>query len=610
MQIDVLPTALSSNNTLLSPELALYDRVEVIRGANGLLQGTGDPSASINLVRKRPTDVLAISGTLSAGSWDNYRADIDVSGPLAADGKLRARVVGSIQDRDYFYDVAHRRRWVLSGIADFRPTDTTTLTIGYTYIGSHSTPSVVGLPRYSDGGAIDLPRSTYLGASWGRWRTDNRSAFVELRQQIGDWTAQLNVQRSTADNYTFVASVTGAVNRATGVGARVGNASLVPDYGDKQTGGDLFATGPVRLLGREHTLLFGVTARKGLYSFSSATTTPAIARAVDIFSFDPDSVSKPNFTGIYTYRYSSLTRQLGLYGSARLQLTDDLTAILGGRVSWWDTEARYAQPALMVLPTATTKKSGVFTPYAGLVYKLGSSVSLYASYADIFQPQTGLEYPGTVLPPVVGANYEAGIKAGFFDDKLNATLAVFQVDQTNRAVNDPAYPCGAADPVCYMIASGKARSRGFEAEINGAITPSFQLAAGYTYTETKYVKDTDASGNPTTNQGQPFNPYTPKHLFKLWADWTLPGELNAFSLGAGVQAQSRVYVRSGVIEIAQGSYATANARVSYKINDNFTAAVNLNNLFDRRYYAGLGTLSSGNYYGEPRSIMFILRGKL
>lgn len=609
IQVDGLPTSLSGNNVLLSPELALYDRVEVIRGANGLLQGTGDPSASINLVRKRPTSALAASATVSAGSWNNYRAEVDVGGPIDASGRLRARVVGSFQDRDYFYDFAHRRRWIASGIADYRPTDSTTITLGYTYIGNHATPSVTGVPRYSDGGALGLPRSTYLGAAWSRWRTDNQNGFVEIRQEIGDWVGQLLVQRSVASNYTFTTSVTGAVNRATGTGSRLANASLIPDYGDKQTGGDVYFTGPVHLFGREHTLLFGLTARKGLYEFSSAVATPSLASSADVFNFDPTSVPQVSATGIYSYRYHSWTRQLGAYGSARLQITDALTAILGGRISWWDTRSSYSQPALNVFPSTQTSKKGIFTPYVGLVYKLAQSVSLYASYADVFQPQTGLQYPGTVLPPVVGANYEAGIKAGFLDDRLNATLAVFQVEQTNRAVNDPAYPCTASSPVCYMLAAGKARSRGFEAEVNGNVTERWKISAGYTYTDTEYVKDTDASGNPTSNQGQPFNPFTPKHLFKVWTDLELSGRLSGLSIGGGIQAQSKVYVQSGTVRIIQDAYALANARIAYRLNEHFSVSANLNNIFDKTYYSGLGTLSSNNYYGEPRNFVIALRGR-
>jgi len=607
VQIDGLPSGLS-NNVLLGPDLVIYDRVEVIRGSNGLLQGTGDPSASINLVRKRPTDQLNITGSLSAGSWNNFRAEADVGGPIDASGRLRARVAGSFQDNDYFYDIGHRRRWVLYGVADYKLTDTTTLTAGYAYVKSDSTPNVVGMPRYSNGADLHLPRSTYLGAAWNRWRVNNQDAFVELRQEIGEWIGQAVFRRATGENNWLTASVTGAVNPATGAGPRI-SASYLP-YDNKQTGGDIFFTGPLNLFGRTHTLLVGVTAREETLTFSSGNTAPAIAGPVNIFTFDPNAVPAVSPNGTFQFlNFKSQTKQAGVYGTARISLTDDLTAIIGGRVSWWEANSSYGSPATLVLPPTKTTKNGIFTPYAGVVYKLTPAISLYASYADIFKPQTGLQYPGDVLPPVVGTNYEAGIKAGLFGDLLNATLAVFQIEQTNRAVNDPAYPCLAGAPVCYMIPAGKVRSRGFEAELSGNITPTLQISAGYTYTETKYLKDTDANGNPTTNQGQPFNPYTPKHLFKLWADWTLPGAYERVSLGGGVQAQSEVYVQSGAVRITQGSYALVNARISYKINGNLSASVNVNNIFDKTYYSGLGSLSSNNYYGEPRGFMITLRGR-
>jgi len=603
IQIDGLPTTYNFNTTL-NPDLVMYDRVEIIRGANGLLEGAGDPSAAINLVRKRPTDTLAISGALSAGSWSNYRAEADVGGPLNSAGTLRARLVGSFQDNDYFYDVAHQRSWVLYGIVDLALSEATKITAGYTYSGSRSTPDYDGVPRYSDGGDLHLPRSTYLGASWDRQRYNNQEEFVELNQEIGSrWSAKAVFRHGTYSVFQKIGFTQGAVDRNTGTGPTT-FASVNTPYRDHQNGVDAFVSGSVDLLGRTHTLLVGVSAREDNFAFTNQDfSLDGYFAPVDVFNFDPKSIPEPTaYNAVPFFNFASKTRQAGIYGTARISLADPLTLVLGARVSWFEQNTAYLAPAVLLVDGTHMVKNGVFTPYAGLVYKVKPNISLYASYADIFQPQTGIEYPNKGIPPIIGANYEAGIKAGFLNDKLNATFAIFQIDQTNRALNDPDRPCGSFDPICYVVPSGKVRSRGFEAELTGEITPQWSISTGYTFTETKYLRDSD-------NQGNSFNPFTPRNLFRFWTDYTLPGQFHRWAIGGGLQVQSKSYVQSGTVRVTQGSYALANLRVAYDINSHLKISANLNNIFDKTYYKSLSSTTSSNFYGEPRNFTISLRGK-
>jgi len=84
--------------------MVIYDRLEVLRGASGMLVGTGSPGGSVNLVRKRPSAARSVSMTARAGSWDHYGAQLDVSSPLTADGSLRARVIVDEDDTHSFID--------------------------------------------------------------------------------------------------------------------------------------------------------------------------------------------------------------------------------------------------------------------------------------------------------------------------------------------------------------------------------------------------------------------------------------------------------------------------------------------------------------------------
>ena len=117
-ELDGVPALLG--NTASSPQdMAIYERVEILRGSNGLLHGTGNPAATVNLVRKRPQREFAASTTLSAGRWDRYRAEVDVGGPLSASGGVRGRAVAAYEDRDYFYDVADQGTRLLYGVTEF-----------------------------------------------------------------------------------------------------------------------------------------------------------------------------------------------------------------------------------------------------------------------------------------------------------------------------------------------------------------------------------------------------------------------------------------------------------------------------------------------------------
>jgi iron complex outermembrane receptor protein/outer membrane receptor for ferric coprogen and ferric-rhodotorulic acid len=232
------------------------------------------------------------------------------------------------------------------------------------------------------------------------------------------------------------------------------------------------------------------------------------------------------------------------------------------------------------------------------VYALDPEWSAYASYSTVFEPQTARSAGGGMLKPVEGKNYEAGLKGELADGRLNVSLAVFQYLHKNRATND--YDAGFACDGWYCSrASGKVRSQGFEAEASGEVVPGLELFAGYTYNTTKYLSDPDY-------EGQVFNTWTPKHLLRLWANYRLPGRLDRLSVGAGAQSQSHTLAsdRSFVLP----GFTIWNARVAYKPTSELTVALNVNNLFDKKYYIpSYNAATSNNHYGEPRNIMLTFR---
>lgn len=576
-------------NTASPPQdTAMYERVEILRGANGLLHGSGNPAATVNLVTKRPQRQFGANASVGIGRWERYRGEADIGGPLNAARSLRARLVVSHEDRGYFYDVGKQEATNLYGVGELDLTRGTILSFGLQQQRIRSITNMGGVPFYADGGDIGLPRSTYLDVDWDRFDWDTTRVFAGLEHRFGNgWRAKLLANQLSGDADLKYAAANGAVNRATGLGPRLTGAAYHSD--NDQSSLDAFASGPFSLLGRQHELLFGANFQKTETEQFSANFVPALNVPANVFDWDPHSVSEPA-TGPFMSRGPTRTRQSGVYAAGRFSLTDPLKLIVGGRVSQWKQETS----------TATSKVDSHFMPYGGLVYDLTRQWAVYGSYARIFQPQTQLTWSGDLLDPVEGTNYEAGVKGELADGRLNVSFAVFEIRQENRAQPDPAHPC--AGPTCYYIAGGEVESHGVEVEASGQVTRDLSIAAGYTFNTTEYLRD-------ATAQGQPFASFTPKHILRVWGNYTLPWQERRWSVGMGLQAQSAYSVVSGGTTLRQGGYGLVHARIGYRIGPGLTAALNLSNLFDRRYYQSLFGPAWSNRYGEPRSAMLTLRAE-
>ncbi|HYQ50892.1 MAG TPA: TonB-dependent receptor plug domain-containing protein, partial [Pseudomonas sp.] len=167
-------------------DLVFFDRVEVLRGASGLLQGTGSPGGAINLVRKRGQATPTVTVTGKAGSWDHYGLQLDAGGPLTDDGRVRGRVVADEDQSDSFIDYQWGKSHSLYGALDIDLNDATTVGAGISYNRQQSRPMLRGLPRYADGKPIDLPRSTYTGARWSRAENEVTTYYLDLEHRFND----------------------------------------------------------------------------------------------------------------------------------------------------------------------------------------------------------------------------------------------------------------------------------------------------------------------------------------------------------------------------------------------------------------------------------------
>lgn len=587
-ELDGVPALLG--NTASSPQdMAIYERVEILRGSNGLLHGTGNPAATVNLVRKRPQREFAASTTLSAGRWDRYRAEVDVGGPLSASGNVRGRAVAAYEDRDYFYDVADQGTRLLYGVTEFDLSPDTLLTVGAQYQHIDSITNMAGVPMAKDGSNLGLSRDTYLNVDWDRFKWDTYRAFGSLEQQLGGgWKGKVSAEYQEADSRLRYAGSFGAIDPQTGDGGQLTGAAY--KFKSIQRSLDANLNGPVRLFGLTHELLGGVTYAQGETRQDTARFLNLPNTPVNVYRWDPHGVPRPQI-GQYTSPGTTTTTQKGLYALGRIKLAEPLTLVVGGRESWWDQDT----------PATRFKPGRQFTPYGGLIWDFARDWSWYVSYAEVYQPQADRQtWNSEPLSPVEGKTYETGIKGELADGRLNLSLAAFRIDLENNPQEDPDHPGPPNKP--FYISGGKVRSQGFELEGTGYLTPYWSLSAGYTYTSTEYLKDSQ------NDSGTRYSTFTPRHLLRLWSNYDLPWQDRRWSVGGGLQAQSDYSVDYRGVSMRQGGYALVNMRLGYKIDEHWTAAVNVNNLFDRTYYQSLSNPNWNNRYGEPRSFNVSLRG--
>ena len=597
LMFDGLPTTYNAD-WVATADLAPYDRVEVVRGATGMMQGAGNPSAAINMVRKRPTQAFQASVTGSAGSWDNYRSELDVSGPLNDSASVRGRIVGAYNDKGSYQDYAGRERGVFYGISEFDLTDSTTLTVGASDQNDNNNINWGGLPVNPDGSHMGFSRSKTFGYSWSHQDVENKTVFVELDQRFdNDWRLHLGASKNWSE-FKMMGGVLERNNDAT-YRQRIFNQNRDFD----QSTYDVYATGPFTLLGREHELVVGASKRQ---LKTEATGGTVFVDVPDINRFNPGGLARPNVPDIYSI--DDKVDQEGLYLTTRWNLADPLKVILGARLDWYDATAIYDQINDQYYTSGKTKVVRNVTRYAGVIYDLDDNHSVYASYTDIFQPQTEKDGQGKGIEPITGENYEVGIKGEYFGGALNASASLFQIDQLNRAAEVADASLCKVIPVgsygCYE-AAGKVRSQGIEFEINGALTPNWQVGAGYTFAQAKYEKDADKA-----KEGRLFDTDLPRHMFKASTTYQLQGDLKQWRVGANLYSQSATFNKGsnvfGNYHVEQEAYALVGLMAGYQVNKHLDTQLNINNVFDKKYYQGIASNSTWSPYdvfGDPRNLM-------
>lgn len=578
-------------------DTVIYDRVEVLKGATGLLTGAGNPGATINLIRKKPTRDFQGYASVGAGSWNTYRTEADVSGALNASGSLRGRAAAAVEDKHSHLDHYQRQTRVLFGTLELDISPDTLLTVGADYQYSDPKGSSWGGIRLFDsaGNFNALPRSFNPGTRWGHWGQYRKTAFATLEHHFANgWTGklQLNHQINGYDSELGAPNgYMGYPNPADGSGVTM-TGWLGKYVGEvKSNALDAYLNGPFTLFGREHELVVGASASHQKHEGDYAFPPSGYDTSVPNYYAWTGSVPKPVWARAGDQQ--EVIRQSGLYTTSRINVADNWKLILGARIANYDYSYAYTN---IGNPEKKRTRSEL-VPYAGFVYDLDKNWSLYAGYTSIFQPQSYEDQNGSRLDPLEGNSYELGVKSQFFGGKLNASLAYFETHQDNYAERTShRTPSGG---VAYRAVDGVV-VKGFEAELSGELGEGWQVHAGFTHK----VARLDDSKTTTIE---------PENQFQISTTHRLRGALSGLTLGASARWQDKAWDDvnhpiAGYTPFTVPSYWLADLSVRYEFNRNLSATIHVNNLFDKKYFS-IMSIYDVYSWGAPRSVAASLKYK-
>lgn len=579
------------NNT--NPNTYFYDRVEVIKGADALTNAFGDPSATIDYIRKRPTQDFQANAGVSYGSWNTQRYEADVSGALTQDGRIRGRLMGYEQTGDSYIDRYSSEKNGFSGILEADLTDSTLLTVGYSEEKNKPNANNWGaLPLLdADGNQLSYDRNYNPNPDWAYWDNKSQKAFIELKQKLNEnWAAKFSYNYTNTEHNSKLLYYYGYPNQD---GSDVSLTAWGGKENQERHFADLNLQGTYALFGQDHeaTIEYSYIHSKqhdqqtnGYINDSNIVDDYSLGYlrqlTTNLASWTPQSItwSEFNEAANYTQKINSF------YAATRLHLNDDLKILLG---------ANYVQAendGISYSSSVAYDESKV-SPYAGITYNFTPEYTGYLSYTSIFRPQTGAEV-NKALKPVEGESYEMGIKSSWLDEKLTGTFAVFRTEQSN-------YPLRSSDgnPLTRKVETSDLRSQGIEVGLAGQLTDQLNISFGYAQFSLKDLKN---GGDART--------YNPNQTINLLTTYSIPA-LPKLKVGAALQWQdsTKLYDSSVDGTITQNAYALVNLMASYDLNKHITLQANANNVTDEKY---LYSFPDGQaFYGAPANYSVAVKFK-
>ncbi|OPA97742.1 TonB-dependent receptor [Pseudomonas fluorescens] len=553
-----------------TPDVANIERIEVLKGPAASLYGRGDPGGTVNIVTKKPQPQAFTTLQTSAGSWDRYRTALDVNTPLDAEGNVLSRVNLAVEDNHSFRDHVQSKRVFVAPSFSWQLDPDTHLLVESEFVRHSST---------FDRGIVDAPgvsRSTFLGEpNDGDIDNHNNRIQATLEHHLNDaWKLRL------ASHYKQ-GSLWGDASENRALNAD--DHTLNRRYRERSTGWhdsitQLELRGLFDIGSWQHELLVGTEYE----DYRKKERVTAIAGSYPIDLYNPVyGQPKPNGARSGTDFFEQ-TKSHALNLQDQIVFTERLRGMVGVRLEHFeqstdDFTRNHAK---------SRQTHDALTQRAGLLYQLTPEIGVFANASTSFKPNSGLDATGNTFKPEEGVGYEVGIKSELFDDRLSTTLAAFHIEKENVLALDPATNTNRA--------MGKARSQGVDLQLTGQLTDAVRVIGAFAYIDAEVTK-----GDKTIPTGSRILGVAKRSGSLLGVYEFQDGALRGSDLGAAfTYVGDRSGEAGGSFELP--AYHTVDLLAHYKATENVTVGLNLNNLFNEKYYER----SYSNYWvnpGEPRN---------
>lgn len=562
------------------PDANTIERLEVLRGPATMLYGRGDPGGTFNVVSKQPLAERTVTLGSQLNDQGMKRGTLDASGPLDEEGRLayRLNVVG--EGGDTFRDHVETERYGVTPVITWQATDDTKVTFEGDFMRNNH-PLDRGLTRFPNQRGTPS-RDTFWGdKDAGKLHNDNNMAQLRFEHALSDnWTLGGGFQ-------WLDGSLKGNAIEANGPGSLGTDGRTLQrnfnyrklEWTDKDY--QLNLTGHFSTGGFDHTLLTGIEYEDYDYK-SIIQRSSAVAGTYPIDIFDPVyGQTRPALTRTPTHDKENL-KTYASFVQDQVALTERLKVLAGARFE------RFEHDYQNYVGKSWQAADNAVTPRVGVIYDLTDTIAVYADAARSFKPNTGASREGGGFAPEKGKSYEMGIKWEALDRQLSVDAAIYQIEKKNVLTTDPV-------DNTFSVAAGQVRSRGFDLNVAGNLTPEWRVIGGYAYVDAEVTRDnTLRSGTRLMN--------IPRNSFSLLNVYEFQdGALKGLGLGVGGKYVDQRAGQTANTAFSMDAYTVVDLLGYYKVNEHVRLNLDVKNLFNREYEEG----AFGNIYaypGAPRTV--------
>lgn len=583
----------------LTEDMSFVDHVEFVKGPAGFMLANGDPSGLYNVVTKKPTGQTKGEASLAIGSFDLYRATLDLDGKLSKDGKLLYRLNLAGQQKRSHRPFEYNNRYAIAPVISYQFDDKTKLTIEYNYQNAKMSDVGSYYVFATDGYAILPVDFTTLPPGMPATNINDHSVYVNLQHQLSsNWkiTGQLsyfNYKQQGTSMWPASVNADGTMIRAVSSW----------DAKSEMTMGQLFVNGDVTTGTVRHRILAGVDVANKQY-FADWGQYHELDSIGDEFNIHDPYYGAP-VNGYPQFDYSTPLeeraqktggtmdqRYSGVYVQDELGfLNNKIRLTLAGRYTYVKQSEWGDAP----------KDANHFTPRIGLSISVNKQTSVYALYDQAFIPQAGTLANGKDVQPLTGNNIELGVKRDWAGGKWNTTLSVYRILKNNELTADPNSPPSSG----LSIELGQKQSQGIEFDLRGRIINGLNLVLNYAYTNSKVTKVAD--GITYMKVGDIVPGYS-KHVANAWLNYKIQdGILKGTGFSAGftfLSGRETWWDPSPDPSMILPNYYKLDAGLFWE-RDRFNITVNMFNVLNEYLYAGsyYSWLNAYNWQTEaPRNI--------